>query len=223
MRIVVAAAVLFTTGAARLSAMDPAFPPINSPRLDALQKAIQGNESGALDAFWKEVKGKTPLVEPIPGTDAEVWATYLWRGGKDTERVDLIGGVPIAVAKELTRLPGTDLWYWTERTPQIGRFSYRFLVNRRLPAFGPRTAPTRNDPLAARSYAERSIAEMPGAPKQPWSDAKKGVPAGKRQAASVPSAKLKADRKVTIYTPAGYDTNAGEYDLLIVFDGEDSG
>ena len=39
----------------------------------------------------------------------------------------------------------------------------------------------------------------------------------------VPSAALKADRKVTVYTPAGYDPKAGENDLLIVFDGEASG
>jgi enterochelin esterase family protein len=176
-------------------------------------------DAGAGDRFLRELKGKAPLVEPAPGSGAEVWVTYVWEGGEGTERVALVGGVPAAVMKELTRVPGTRLWYRTERTPRAGRFSYGFLVN---PGRG---APSkvRNDPLAARTYAEQSVAELPGAPPQPWSGRRKGVSEGRREALKVASALLKADRKVTVYTPAGYDPKAGENGLLVVFDGEASG
>jgi enterochelin esterase-like enzyme len=196
-----------------------ADPPIDSPRIAALHKALQAGDTAALDRFWRDLQGKAPLAEPIPGSDSEVWATFVWRAEKDTEKVALVGGVPVAVMKELTRLPGTDLWYWTERTPITARFGYGFIINPR------RGSPSkvRNDLFAARTFAEQSIAEMPGAPPQPWSEPVKGVPEGKRQAFTVKSAVLKADRKVTVYTPAGYDPKSGDSDLLVVFDGEASG
>jgi enterochelin esterase family protein len=219
MRVLDLAIVFGMIGEATLPGAAPPAPPIDSPRIAALQRAVQTGDKTAVDTFCREVKGKAPIVEAIPGTDAEVWATYLWMGNKDTERVAVVGGVPIAVMKELARLPGTDLWYWTERTPRTGRFGYGFLVNPRRGSL----ARVQNDPLAARTYAEQSIAEMPGAPAQPWSDRKKGVPEGKRERFIVKSAVLKQDRRVTVYTPAGYDPKAGEYDLLIVFDGEASG
>ncbi|MBX9585195.1 MAG: DUF3327 domain-containing protein [Gemmataceae bacterium] len=200
-------------------AADPAPPPADSPRIAALQKDVLAGDRDALERFWRELAGKAPLVEPIPGSDEEVWATFVWRGDGGTERVALVGGVPIAVMKELERLPGTDLWYRTERTPRAGRFGYGFIVNPRRGS----PAKVRNDPLAARTYAEQSVAEMPGVPPQPWSDRVKGVPEGRREAFQVPSVALKADRKVTVYTPAGYDPEGAENDLLVVFDGEASG
>lgn len=220
MRFPVAVAAFLAAGVTQpLAAADPPLRPIDSPRIAALQKRVEAGDKEALDRFWREVKGKAPLVEPITGSEAEVWATFVWRGDEGTERVALVGGVPIAVMKELTRLPGTDLWYRTERTPRAGRFGYGFIVNPRSGS----PAKVHNDPLAGRTYAEQAAAEMPGAPPQPWSERAKGVPEGKREAFTVPSASLKADRKVTVYTPAGYDPKAGENDLLIVFDGEASG
>lgn len=204
------------TGSGPAPAAEPA---VDSPRIAALRTALRDGDKDALDRFWREVRGKAPVVESVPGSEDEVWATFVWRGDKDTESVALVGGVPVAVRKDLTRLPDTDLWYRTERTPRAGRFGYGFIVNPRRGT----PAKVRLDPFGAKTYAEQSIAEMPGAPKQPWSDLAKGVPEGKREALVVKSAALKSDRKVTVYTPAGYDPKAGENDLLIVFDGEASG
>src|SRR5262245_262749 len=43
-----------------------------SPRLSRLEKELEdGGGQTVLDTFWKEMQGKTPIVEPIPGNDRE--------------------------------------------------------------------------------------------------------------------------------------------------------
>src|SRR5262245_30608133 len=78
-------------------------PPPESPRLAALAREPPDGGPGALERFWGEVKGKLPLVEPAPGGGAPL-VTFLWRGGKDTRRVDLVGGMPLGRPKTLSRL-----------------------------------------------------------------------------------------------------------------------
>src|SRR5205085_325122 len=101
----------------------PPSPPPESPRLAALSREMLGGGRGALERFWGEVKGKLPLVEPAPGGGAPL-VTFVWRGGKDTRRVDLVGGMPLGRPKSLSRLGDTDLWYWSERVPKDARFGY---------------------------------------------------------------------------------------------------
>jgi enterochelin esterase-like enzyme len=194
-------------------------PVVDSPRLLALQRNLQAGKRDAAEQFWSEVKGKAPLVEPVAGKAQDCWVTYLWRGDASTQRVDLIGGVPQGAPKQLSRLPDTDLWYRTEWTPRDARFAYGFVVN---PGSGLPSKVSR-DPLGARTYADESVVELPGAPPQPWSEKVKDVPEGKLEACKVKSAVLKADRGVTVYTPAGYDSKGEAYDLVVVFDGEACG
>jgi enterochelin esterase family protein len=196
----------------------PDAPP-ESPRLAALSRTVREGGPDALDRFWAEVKGKLPLVEPAPADGGARLVTFLWRGGPQTRRVDLVGGMPLGRPKPLSRLGDTDLWYWTERVPKDARFGYGFVENA---APGAR-ARLRPDPLGARTYAEQSVAELPDAPPQPWSEPREGVPRGKLEAHRVPSAALGADRRVTVYTPPGYDPRGGENGLLVVFDGESCG
>jgi enterochelin esterase family protein len=180
---------------------------------------LQAGKRDAAEQFWGEVKGKAPLVEPVAGEAGDCWVTYIWRGDANTQRVDLIGGVPQGAPKQLSRLPDSDLWYRTERTPRDARFAYGFVVN-------PRTglpSKVNRDPLGARTYADASVVELPGARPQPWSEKVKDVPEGKLAACKVKSAVLKADRGVTVYTPAGYDPKGDDYGLLMVFDGEACG
>ena len=152
---------------------------------------------------------------PAPGTRCGRPSS----GGARDRTVVLVGGVPVAVMKEARPPPGHRPVV-PDRADAQGR-PVRVRVHRQPPGGTP--AKVRLDPLGAKTYAEQSIAEMPGALKQPWSDLAKGVPEGKREALVVKSTALKSDRKVTVYTPAGYDPKAGENDLLIAFDGEASG
>jgi enterochelin esterase-like enzyme/rhamnogalacturonyl hydrolase YesR len=195
-------------------------PSIQSPRLLALYGELEHGNKGALEKFWKELQARAPLVEPVAGANGEeYWVTYIWRGDKDTRHVYLIGGAVAFSAKELNRLLETNLWYYTERMPKDARYGYSFMVSPR-PQKMPNVC---NDPLAARTYAEQSVVELPGAPTQPWSQPMPEVPQGKREAHKISSTILKSKRAVTVYTPAGYDPAGADNGLLVVFDGESCG
>ena len=42
---------------------------VESPRLLALLKEAQIDKHRVSERFWREVKGKAPLIEPVPGGD----------------------------------------------------------------------------------------------------------------------------------------------------------
>lgn len=208
------------TGAAAVATGDtPGEPPPKSAAIAALRKALADGDATAVEKFWRDVAGKAPLVEPIPGDDRDVRVTYLWRGGRDAESVFLFGGVPFVNIehKYLARLPGSDVYFLTERTPKDARFGYVFLVG--ATRYDPKTK-TKTDPLNPRVHAEMSYVELPAAPPQPWFGRREGVARGKLEAKTLKSKALAADRRVTVYTPPGYDPKGPECGLMVVFDGE---
>jgi enterochelin esterase-like enzyme len=64
-----------------------------------------------------------------------------------------------------------------------------------------------------------SVVELPGAPPQPWLVRLPGVAKGALSERKIKSEILKAQRAVTLYTPANYDPKGPECRLLILFDG----
>jgi enterochelin esterase family protein len=199
-----------------------------SPRLTRLGHELEAENREALGAFWKETAGKTPLVETDAGDTRRRLVTFLWRGDDKTTRVSLLGGLPSAnLAKPLTRLGDTDLWYLTEAHDSAARFAYVFQIN------GPETLPMewralmkemqrnspRPDPLNARAYAGWSYVELPDAPPQPWLRKRAGVPAGRQAKEKFKSRILNAEYPLTIYTPPGYKNDGDRCWLLIAFDG----
>ena len=203
----------------------------DSPRLFRLWQEARAEGRSAVERFWQDVKGKAPLVEPRPGDPDDVWVTFLWRGDADTKYAALIGGPPgPSLEKPLARLEGTDLWYLTARMPRDARFSYSFLTGS-PPAYqtwafetGPaRYWPPRPDPLNPAQFLGASMAELPDAPAQPWTQPKEGVPSGALIAETIHSEKLGQDRHLRVYTPPGYDAKGEPYWLLVFFDGETYG
>jgi enterochelin esterase family protein len=132
--------------------------PLASPRLTALRTALADGDGAAVERFWAEVEAQgTPLVEPAPppaGPDesdplaapgaapaGQVLVTFLWRGGAATENVVVVGplGHREPADGRMARLPGTDVWYRTERLHAAARTVYRLAENDSLaplPAFG---------------------------------------------------------------------------------------
>jgi hypothetical protein len=53
-------------------AQSPDAPRFDSPRMAALARELMAGHRDALDEFWRQMKGSAPLVEPIPGSDADV-------------------------------------------------------------------------------------------------------------------------------------------------------
>ncbi len=198
----------------------PATDGLDSPRVAALAESIRKGDGTALERFWIEMKGKSPLIEPLDAAHALV--TFVWRGNDRTKRVFLIGGIP-GGDETLDRLDGTDLWYLTERIPVGARFGYMFLVDypKMVPGGSSRNPFPQADTLNPARLGFQSIVELAQAPPQPW--IKPGPQRGKLDAITVGSAILGKAPPVWVYTPSGYNPVGDPYALLCALDGETNG
>ena len=177
------------------------------------------------------MQDKGPLTEPIADDPKNSWVTFMWRGNSKTWRVHLRGFEPTGSSDtQFALLPGTDLWYRTERIPNDARFAYIFRIN--CDEAGPEAyagqaqdAPlivSHLDPLNPREATVGplfSLLEMPAAPPEPWRKRLAGVPAGTLTEKTIESTILKERRKFTVYTPATYDPKDPPLRLLVLFDG----
>ncbi|HEU0173939.1 MAG TPA: enterochelin esterase [Blastocatellia bacterium] len=208
-----------------------------SPRLARLQKELKAGNKGAVESFWQEMaKQGTPLVEPVKGQAGYSLVTFLWRHTEETKNVAVIGGVagPDVVAP-MTRLPDTDVWFKTYRVRSDARFIYALSINDSLvpltkvdpkdqEAVKQRLSTLKSDPLnKSRRILDNlpyaSLAELPGAPAQPWANRQADAPAGVVEWKKIKSAILNNERMAAVYTPPGYRADATPYGLLVVFDG----
>lgn len=156
---------------------------MHSPRLKALAAELAAGKKGALAAFWEATRREgTPLIEPVEGDADRFWVTFLWRGSPDLRSVHVLKG-PAGWGfydTQLSRLPGTDLWYRTYQVRAGARFGYYFVLDMDYPAWE-RGITTNQwpkfevDPFCRSPFptAERAfiaVAELPGAPEQPWTN-----------------------------------------------------
>jgi enterochelin esterase family protein len=216
---------------------EPWTNPFPSPRIEALRKQIAAGQTNT-DSFWKQVAIETtPLVEPFGSDGKYQLVTFLWRSVHDTRNVFVRGsflGVFIPSDYAMHQIPNSDVWYLTLKLPSGARFTYQISPNDPLTFTGPRasqrTATRQADPLNPRRYECppntskfncESIAELPGAPPQPWLVAKPGIAEGRLEKHTIKSAIQKVDRPFSIYTPANYKADGPPNALLVLFDGED--
>ena len=219
---------------------------ILSPRLIALQKELQAGNRAALEGFWQQAtKQTTPLVEPIPGDEKHVWATFLWRAKAEVESVILFSPVSVnssnfskdqLTRNQLARLPDSDVWHKTYRLRKDARFSYLFSPNDSLvPSaevkdWKERKATWQPDPLNPHRYVFPkgecfpeetiySVFELPEGMLEPWSKAQAGVPSGDLEVHLIKSAILGNERRVYVYKPPGYKPDDRPYHLLVLLDG----
>jgi enterochelin esterase-like enzyme len=218
--------------------------PQPSPRVAALQQAIEAGDQSALDAFWQKIAAQeAPLVEPIADDDRRVLLTFLWRAAEPVDHVLVFGGPALGdmVSNRMLHLAGTDLWHLTYRVRNDLRTTYRLSPNDSLVPFeevkdwkdwAMRVATWRPDPLNPRTFVFAkdedepnafeqvvSVIELPDAPPQPWSDSRPGVPAGRVELHRMCSDILGNERRVWVYTPPGYTAGGEPYGLLLLFDG----
>jgi len=205
-----------------------------SARIDALRKQVASGDKNT-EAFWAAIaKEHTPWVEPVEKDEKHQLATFLWRGGADTRNV-LVLFYPFVSSRPqdytMKRIEGTDVWYVTTRFPRGARFAYQLSPNDPLifegPASNQRNASAQADPLnpnrwacgaSSSKFSCQSMAELPGAPPQPWITRKDGVAAGEVKKYSIKSEILKNEHNLSVYQPAGYRANGTPYALMVVFD-----
>jgi len=193
-----------------------AIPHYDSPRIVALAANLAKGDEGALARFWREIDGKAPLIESVEDDPRYCWVTFVWRGNSKTQKVGLLGDLPYAdrAMWYMMRLGNTNLWFKTERIPRDARFGY--LINENDTGYGP-------DPLNSHFQSGRSIAELPGAPDEPWIREIPGAPKGTVTKEIFKSEILKEDRAISVYLPASYVSDGESFNLLVVFDGESYG
>ncbi|HEX5199309.1 MAG TPA: alpha/beta hydrolase-fold protein [Actinoplanes sp.] len=194
-------------------------------RSSSISRLLSDLSPAHLADFWASATERgTPLVEPCDEESALV--TFLWRGEAATTRAWWGVDVP------MSRAPGTDLWHGTQRMPSALRTVYCLAHD------GAEQAPT-DDSGAGHTHIDAgnparllfpadpadpgdhdcwlSVLELPGAPPEPWTRPRPGVPAGTLTEVTIPSAALGGPRPVTVYRPAG--TPAEGLPVLVVFDG----
>lgn len=169
----------------------------------------------AIDEFIASQSNRH-IIEPIQGNTTEMLVTYFCIPNKEIEYVMLSGG-PDFLGLRFQRLMNTKLFFVTQRVPNDARFNYGFNYFN-LHKAGP------NNEIKYRNvvHAYDGIVEMPNAPKQQYISQKEGIPKGKLFPTAIQSNILKENRKITIHTPANYNSNT-PHNLLIVFDGETYG
>jgi len=203
-----------------------------SAEIEGLRAQISKGDADT-GPFWKRVaETGTPRVEEIDKDPQHQLVTFLWRAMSDTRNVAVSGtfttGRPTDYA--MSHLATTDVWYLTVRLPRGARFVYRLSPNDPLTmdeASAEQSQATQQaDPLNPHTWfcgpkASRfecgSLAELPGAPSQPWIVAHEGTPAGKVEKHTIKSDILKNERSLSIYTPPNYAPSR-HYALLVVFD-----
>jgi enterochelin esterase family protein len=218
---------VFLVAAGTCGGEEAPSPVYDSPRLAGLARDVTAGKKDALAGFWRDVQGKAPLVEPVPDDAGQCFVTFLFRGSDKTRGVGLRGGIPGGSEFNLlTHMPGTDLWYRTQRCPKDARFTYFFVVD--PPAEEPRNRlealavmlRIRFDPLNARTFDRRPMVELPDAPRQSLLARPAGMAAGTLTRRKISSALLKEERSVTVYMPPAYDPAGEPAGLLILLDGD---
>ncbi|WP_158881741.1 alpha/beta hydrolase-fold protein [Amycolatopsis anabasis] len=156
--------------------------------------------------FWRRVaEHGTPLIEPADDVNDRI-LTFLWRG----ERSVFLRANKLAEG-ELEPVPGTDVRYAAVRVRADWRGSYQ------LTPAGGKPGP---DPLARANLPapsgppEKSLAELPDAPAQPWLRRSPDVPAGELGEHTLPSG-----RRCWAYTPPGHQRGE-RLPLLVLLDGD---
>jgi len=178
----------------------------------------------ALERFVAGRKGKGPIIEAIKDDSKDVNVIYLYYGNENTESVQVFGGTHSSVGgTQLDRFLHTPLFFGSEMVPKDSRYRYGFSVTESR-FLGPKQSikiSNQNDtidPFNPDIFGDLSVLTLPDAPPQPYVGENNSVPRGRVNPTSFKSSSLNQDRKLSIYTPPGYD-RVKAADLLIVFDG----
>lgn len=213
-----------------------------SPELRELINELNTTSDAAsvLARFWGRVSELgTPLIEERDLESGTALATFVWRAVEPIERVLLLEWMTGRQfhEKQMTHLPGTDVWYRSMRLRDDIRTSYNMAPNDSMKSRAEETdwparfAKWTIDPFNKTSllepgtpqigdsrYDSTSVLEMPEAPPQPWIVKAPDTPEGTIEHHRFASTLLGNERDIWIYRPAVKPGSAPA--LIVTFDGE---
>jgi enterochelin esterase family protein len=210
---------------------------LESPRLQALKTAVEGGSPTAIEAFWDEVRVKgAPLIEQHHERAPYVLVTFLWRDD-NTKQVFVSGQLGQLTGMRpadnlMSRLGDTSVWFRSYWLRSDARALYQLGVDIPATESGAATTPPalHPDPLNPRRWEpppipggpptqRQSILELPTAPPQRWLVRDPRVPQGSMEQRTWKSTALGNERSIWIYRPAGYNSAARPYPLVVATDG----
>jgi len=186
-----------------------------SPRMAQLIRDVEKGTPNAVQTFWNSLymNRKEPIVEEVPTHPELRRVTFVVRATEGAAP-QLIGPMlPPATHHQLTRVPGTEIWYLTADFLANARFTYAFEAPGGKELIDSLNPPSRD--------ADKSVLELPLAPRSNLTHPVARNPHGRVMPAAIPSRILGQRRKISVYTPPGYPTKGVTYGLLIALDGED--
>ena len=154
-------------------------------------------------------------VEAFPLIEGDV-VEFLYRGpGKDLGMTsDVIGA---RAQRPMSRVEGTDFFYWTARVRPGSRLSYRFV--RDLDENVPDPRNPRKEPGTG---GDMSWFAMPGWQEPSFLTPAPAVRKGRVETHTIDSAKLSGKRTLDVYVPAGYDASTERLPVVYVPGGKDA-
>jgi enterochelin esterase-like enzyme len=211
----------------------------DSSTIASLRRAVNQGRADAVENFWQSItKHGAPLIEPIAGEPDYSLVTFVWHGDSQTRNVVIFDGVAGFDAKDrMVKLGDTNIWYKTYRVRNDARFAYNLSPNDSLEPFDQlkgeeemraRLAMLRTDPLNPHhcpttfgAYGtDSSYVELPAAPRLVWNTPLNGIRRGEVEVRNLRSVALGGEKKVWVYTPAGFTRTRKRYPLLVLFDGD---
>lgn len=202
------------------------------------------NLEGAEDRFWRTLaQTGAPLVDVGP-EPRSLLVTFVFRGDPETKSVSVLTPMEPqdASATAMRQLHGTNTWYRSYVLRDDARLSYTFWPNR--PDFTLEVTWTERDSWLDRLVSEPvpdpfnsqaiprwrpydppqglhdSVLSLPQARPEPWLEARMGSRRGSVWEHRFASKTLDNERRVWVYTPAGYSQQGPGLPLVIAFDGE---
>jgi enterochelin esterase family protein len=213
-----------------------------SRRIAELRVRVAAGDVAAVAAFWRRAAEEgTPIVEPISGDETQRLVTFVFRAPGPLANVAIFPGIEhayVMAQNQMTKLPGTDVWYRTYRARADLRATYYISPNDPLRSsdeeidsgeeaayIAERTKAWLTDPLNSKQFTfepgwpAHSLIELPDAPTQPYLAKREDVPEGTIEREDLGRDPFGEGRRIWTYLPPGYQPGAGPYPLVVVFDG----
>jgi enterochelin esterase family protein len=208
--------------------------PQMSPRVRALAAALPDPER-VKELCGELARDGSPLIEPADADNS--WVSFFYLASPATRSVSVSWSLwwPALEDAQLTRFPGTNLWWKSVRLPSSTRFSYQLTID-------PPTVPRSNEALFDRAQAAVSLADpwnkapmlvehdayvrlstvqLTAAAPERWRDPKLEPAPGRLDQHNLASERLGHTHALSVYVPAGYDqAREQRFPLLIFFDGD---
>ncbi|HXA91817.1 MAG TPA: alpha/beta hydrolase-fold protein [Steroidobacteraceae bacterium] len=234
----IALALVASLGLAAASGARSASPEPESPKLQALARALDAGDTLALPAFWQELaRTHAPLIEEIPGRPQDVLYTFVWHAepGQVALNVLFNGWFPLHQPTgfdSFTRLRDSDLWYTSYTLTRAAHLRYELIAPKGWHASPDRVSyftmdereyETFHDPLNPRlmdwNDSVVSYTQGPDAATSAYLVKRADTASGTLETLPIDSKILGNSRTLRIYLPAGYQRNARAYGLLLAYDG----